>query len=172
MGPVGARYTGSMRGLLSLCLAAIPLQAEFLTVRLEVREMDCASCMQSLDGSLRKIRGVDDVTVDAREGIRFTLKPGNRITLDRLRDQIKGVGFTPGIAHVKVAGKPLTTDGQWRFAVEGVPQTFNLTAKLPETMKALQTNDGHVVTVEAISPPPPDPRTMPTLDVKALVPAQ
>lgn len=149
-------------------LAAAPLTAEFLSVRLEVSDMDCASCAQSLESSLKRIRGVDKVTLSPQNGAEMTLQPGNKLTLERLRDAIKGVGFTPKTAHVKVKGTPVTDAGQWRFTIDLTSQNFNLTATGADTLKALQQNSGKMVTMEAVSPLPPDPRTTPTLDVKSL----
>lgn len=148
--------------------AAAPLAAEFLAVRLEVSDMDCASCVQSLESGLKRIRGVEKVTLSQHNGAEMILQPGNKLTLERLRDAIKGVGFTPKTAHVKVKGTPVTDAGQWRFTVDLTNQSFNLTAAGADTLKTLQQSSGKIVTVEAISPVPPDPRTTPTLDVKSL----
>ena len=149
-------------------LCAAPLAAEFLSVRLEVSDMDCASCVQSLESGLKRIRGVEKVTLSQQSGAEMTLQPGNKLTLERLRDAIKGVGFTPKTAHVKVKGTPTTDAGQWRFTVDLTSQSFNLTASGADTLKAFQQNSGKVVTIEAVSPVPPDPRTTPTLDAKSL----
>lgn len=148
-------------------LCAAPLAAEFLSVRLEVSDMDCASCVQSLESGLKRIRGVEKVTLSQQSGAEMTLQPGNKLTLERLRDAIKGVGFTPKTAHVKVKGTPTTDAGQWRFAVDLTNQSFNLTASGADTLKALQQHSGKIVTMEAVSPVPPDPRTTPTLDAKS-----
>lgn len=148
--------------------AAAPLAAEFLSVRLEVPDMDCASCVQSLESGLKRIRGVEKVTISQRTGAELVLQPGNKLTLERLRDAIKGVGFTPKTAHVRVKGTPVTDSGQWRFTVDVINQTFNLAASGADIVKMLQQNSGRVVTVDAVSPVPADPRTTPTLDVKSL----
>lgn len=144
------------------------MRAEFLQVRLEVAKMDCATCVQSMESGLKRIKGVEKVEV-AVNAVSFTLQPGNKITLERLRDQIKGVGFTPGTAEVVVKGKPVTNEGQWRFEVDLLGKTYNLAAKLGETIQTLRAKDGAVITVKASSPAPPDPRTIPSLDVEAVV---
>ncbi|MBM3783907.1 MAG: heavy-metal-associated domain-containing protein [Acidobacteria bacterium] len=157
-----------MRLIVLITALAAPLSAEFLAVRLEVEQMDCASCVRSLEAGLKRIRGVEKVTVSTANGAEFTLTPGNRVTLDRLRDAIKGVGFTPRTAYVTVKGKAVTADGKWRFDVDGIAQTFNMSASRNDTIRALRSNNGKTVTVKGVSPLPPDPRTTANLDVQTL----
>lgn len=161
-----------MRAVLLLAFCGFGLQAEFLRVALTVEQMDCASCVKSLEMGLRKTRGVDKVSVTAEEGAVFELEPGNRLTLERLRDSIKGVGFTPTRARVTVKGRPVTSDGKWRFAVEGLGKEYNLSARKGETLRQLQAADGTVITIEADSAAPPDSRTPPAFEALRIVPAQ
>lgn len=163
------RYTGFMRLALLVLLTAASLPAEFLEVRLDVRNMDCVTCVQTLELGLKKIRGVEKVTVGPQNSVEFVLIPGNKLTLERFRDAIKGVGFTPGAAHVIVRGKPVTAEGQWRFEVDGIAKIYNLSAAHENTIKSLRATDGKLITVKAVSAPPPDPRTMPSLDVDSVV---
>ena len=163
------RYTGSMRLALLVLLTAVSLPAEFLEVRLEVRNMDCLTCVQSLETGLKKVRGVEKVTVGPQNSVEFILIPGNKLTLERFRDAIKGVGFTPGSADVIVRGKPVTAEGQWRFEVDGLSKVYNLSAAHENTIKALRATDGKLVTIKAVSAMPPDPRTMPSLVVDSVV---
>lgn len=163
------RYTGGMRLVLLLLLAAASLPAEFLQVRIEISNMDCVTCVQSLETGLRKIKGVEKVVVGPQNSAEFIMKPGNTVTLERLRDTIKGVGFTPNAAHVVVKGKPVTAAGQWRFEVDGIAKTYNLSVPSNDTIREIRVRDGQTVTVRGVSPPPPDPRTMPSLDVSSLV---
>lgn len=158
-----------MRPALLLLIAVLPLPAEFLQARIEIHQMDCATCVQSLEMGLKKIRGVEKVTVGPENSAEFILQPGNKITLERLRDAIKGVGFTPHTAHVTVKGKPVTAEGQWRFEVDGIAKTYNLSARQDTTILALRAKDGKLITVQAVSPLAPDPRTMPSLAVDAVV---
>jgi copper chaperone CopZ len=152
-----------------LLLAGAMARAEFLEVHLEVNQMDCAACVASLEIAFKKIRGVSKVAVIPEKGAEFTLQPGNRVTLERLRDTIKGVGFTPARASVVVKGKPLTLDGQWRFEVEGIGKTYTLNANDEATIRKLRGEDGKVITVRAVSPAPPDPRTLPALQVSEIL---
>lgn len=154
---------------LLLLLTAAGVSAEFLEIRMEVRNMDCVTCVQTMETGLKKIRGVEKVTVGPQNSVEFILIPGNKLTLERFRDAIKGVGFTPGAAHVIVRGKPSTAEGQWKFDVEGISKTYNLSAPHNETIKTLSLHNGKLITVKAVSAPPPDPRTMPSLDVDSVV---
>jgi copper chaperone CopZ len=158
-----------MRIVLLLLLAAGSLSAEFLEVRIEISNMDCVTCVQTLELGLKKIRGVEKVTVGPLNSAEFLLVPGNKVTLERLRDAIKGVGFTPRSAFVLVKGKPVTAEGQWRFEVDGIAKIYNLSAAGNHTILAIRARDGQTITVKAVSPPPPDPRTMPSLHVDSVV---
>lgn len=158
-----------MRLLPLLFLAGGSLFAEFLQVRIEISNMDCLTCVQSLEMGLKKIRGVEKVVVGPQNSADFTLQPGNKVTLERLRDAIKGVGFTPNTAHVIVRGKPVTASGQWRFEVDLISKTYNLAVPSNDTIRNISALDGQMVTVKGTSPTPPDPRTMPSLAVQAVV---
>ncbi|MBI2689827.1 MAG: heavy-metal-associated domain-containing protein [Acidobacteria bacterium] len=153
-------------------LTAAGLSAEFLEVRLEVANMDCATCVQTMQTGLKRIRGVEKVNVGPQNSVEFILQPGNKLTLERLRDAIKGVGFTPREAQVVVRGKPVTAEGKWRFEVDGIAKTYNLSSASESTIRSLRGRDGQVITVKAISPLPPDPRTMPSLAVDSVVDAK
>lgn len=168
----GPRYTGNMRIALLGIFAAATLSAEFLEIRMEVRDMDCASCAQSMETSLKRMRGVEKVSIVSPTQVEFLLATGNKHTLERFRDAIKGVGFTPMNAKVVVRGKAITAQGQWRFEVDGIGKSYSLAASQTETIQALRKKDGQTITVRAISPLPPDPHTTPSLNVDSLVEAR
>lgn len=168
----GPRYTGLMRIALLAVFAAATLSAEFLEIRLDVKDMDCASCAQSMETSLKRIRGVEKVAIVSPTQVEFLLANGNKHTLERFRDAIKGVGFTPLGAKVVVRGKAITAQGQWRFEVEGIGKSYTLAASQAETIQALRAKDGQIITVRAVSPLPPDPHTTPALNVDSLVEAR
>jgi copper chaperone CopZ len=159
-----------MRKLLMLFAPLALAQAEFLQVMLAVDKMDCATCVKSMEMGLKKIRGVEKVAVDPAAGVEFTLAPGNRISLEQLRDAIKGVGFRPGDAKVTVRGTPVTHDGRWRFEVEGIGKVYNLSSRHDHVILGLQEKPVKVRKVYAMSPAPPDPQTVPVLDVTEIVP--
>ncbi|MBX5494582.1 MAG: heavy-metal-associated domain-containing protein [Bryobacteraceae bacterium] len=89
-----------------LLLLGSSLRGEFLSVEMQFGGLDCPSCRDSLESTFRRIRGVEDVQVARdRQVIRLQLKEGNRVRLERLRDALKGLGYTPGEATVEVRGK-------------------------------------------------------------------
>src|SRR5258708_17493935 len=157
-----------MRTSILLLALLLPLRAEFLYVKLDVRNMDCATCLKSLEIGMKKTKGVEKVTVPPENGAEFDLKPGNKITLERLRDSIKAVGFTPLDAHVVVRGTPVTTDGRWHFQIEGLDKTYMLNSTNEKALQELRANTAKLITVEANSPLPADPRTTPSLSVTGL----
>jgi copper chaperone CopZ len=142
--------------------------AEFRRIEIEVRDMDCASCVTSLRNSLKRMRGVESTDVaPERSSLILTLAAENKIALDRVRDMIKGAGFTPRMATVIVRGKAITDQGKWEFELEGVNQKYLLVASDEKLIGELQ--KGGVITIEATSPPLPDPRAQPSLQVKKLI---
>ncbi|MFN3325651.1 MAG: cupin domain-containing protein [Bryobacteraceae bacterium] len=107
-------------------LAALPLAAEFRWIEQQFGGIECASCAGSLERSLGRLRGVRAASVDpARSVVRLDLEEGNRIKLDDLRDRIKGAGFTPGGAEVRVAGVLRRSGDQWRLDA-GIPVVYDL----------------------------------------------
>jgi len=159
-----------MRKLFMLFAPLALAQAEFLHVTLAVDKMDCATCVKSMEIGLRKIRGVEKVAVDPATGVDFTLAPNNRISLEQLRDAIKGIGFRPGDAKVIVRGTAVTDDGRWRFEVAGTGKMYNLSSRHDHVILGLQEKPVVVRKVHATSAVPPDPQTVPVLDVTEIVP--
>lgn len=143
--------------------------AEFRRMEIEVRDMDCASCVVSLRNALKRTRGVESAELNPERGTAvLTLLPDNKITLDRVRDAIKGAGFTPRTATVIVHGNAITEQGKWEFEVDGVNQKFLLGAKDEKLIGDLK--KGGVMTIEAFAPVPANPRDQPSLEVKRIVP--
>lgn len=158
-----------MRKLL-LWFAPLALaQAEFLDVKLQIDRMDCATCLKSLELGLKKLKGVEKVAVNPEFGAEFTLQKANRLTLEQLRDTVKNVGFPPGLATVIVRGKPITSEGRWRFEVDGLGKVYNLSSQDEAVIAQLNKASGSIITVRASSPAPPDPRTTPSINVLSIV---
>ena len=148
--------------------AAFPTAyAEYRQIDVDVRDLDCASCVTSLTGSLKKIRGVEKAEIGTSEGIvKITLAAENKVTLERVRDQIKGAGFTPGAAKVVVRGKAITDAGKWQFTIEGPNQTYLLTTTNDDVVTKLKA--GGVFTVAGICPAMANPRDQPVLEVQSI----
>src|SRR5205085_6339078 len=79
-----------------LTFAAASVHGEFLRVELAVGGLDCVSCAQSVDKTLKKIRGVEAASFRTEAAVAvLDLKPGNRVALDEIRDAVKRIGYTP-----------------------------------------------------------------------------
>lgn len=107
------------------------------------------------------MKGVESVEID-REAkvVRVILQPGNRVRLEAVRDLIRGVGFTPTGARVRVRGRAVPGEAGWQFHVEGVEQTYRLTHPPDKGARA-----GAIITIEGTVPPQSDPRAQPELVV-------
>jgi copper chaperone CopZ len=103
-----------------LIFAAGALRAEFLRIEQSVSGLDCASCAQSVDKALRKIKGVETAVFRAGDAVAvLQLKSGNTVPLEEIRDAVKRVGYTPGTAKVTVRGECRIESGKWLLHVAG-----------------------------------------------------
>lgn len=131
--------------MLLLLLAGF-VRAEFLEIRVFIRDMNCESCSESLSAALKRMRGVENAEVDFKAGtVAVKLAPQNRLGPDQVWDAIKRVGFTPGKTSVCVRGtiqdgKLTVPESQQSFDLEGGPAGGN-------------------VEVKGSTAPPPNPRT-------------
>jgi copper chaperone CopZ len=106
--------------LFVLTFAAGPLCAEFLHVEQAVTGLDCISCAQSVDKTLKKIKAVETASFRTADAVAvLELKPGNTMPLDEVRDALKRIGYTPAGAKVTVRGQARMEDGKWLFRVAG-----------------------------------------------------
>jgi copper chaperone CopZ len=113
--------------LLTLTLAAGAAHAEFLHVEQAVTGLDCASCAQSVDKTLMKIKGVGSASFRLQDATAIVdLKPANRVPLDDLRDALKRIGYTPAEARVTVRGQARREGGKWLFRVAGGAAEYQL----------------------------------------------
>jgi len=151
--------------LLTLLLAAC-CYGEFLRIEFEVREMDCGRCVRSLTSKFKRTKGVKDARLDPQNNSAvIELLPGNVVKFERIRDDIKGAGFTPKGAKVVVQGKPVTSAGKWRMLITGTGQEYaiSVTENLVTDFIA---RDNQPVTVEGVINPPPDPKTEMVIELK------
>jgi cation transport ATPase len=104
--------------LSALLLAARPLPAELLHVELSVGGLDCISCAQSVDRVLKRIKGVDTASFRTADAVAILdLKPGNSVTMEQIRDAVKGIGYTPKAAKIAARGEARQDGGKWIFRV-------------------------------------------------------
>jgi copper chaperone CopZ len=118
--------------LFTVLLPAASL-AELRTVEIRVSGLDCASCAESVDRRLGRIRGVDSAKFDpSKSTASLKLKPENTVTLDAIRDALKSMGYTPEEASIvvngEVSGGILSMKHQKNaFQVEGASDSGSLT---------------------------------------------
>jgi copper chaperone CopZ len=134
-----------MRVLLLLTALSFTVRAEFLSVEVFMKDMNCQSCSDSLGVAFGKIRGVSHVDVNMQAGtVALDLASGNRVMLEQIWDTIKRIGFTPGETKVTVRG-----------TVKGSTLTVLDKAIALEGSAA----EGENVELKGVITPPPDPRT-------------
>jgi copper chaperone CopZ len=139
--------------VLLLAIAACAARAEFLRVEVFMKDMNCASCSDSLGKAFERMRGVQHVEVGTNDGtVTLELAARNRITLEQVWDTIKRIGFTPGETKVTVRG-----------TVKGGSLTISV---IDKTVKIEgHAAEGENVELKGIVTPPPDPRTPMTLRI-------
>lgn len=121
--------------------------AEFLSMEVSVRDMDCESCSVNLESGFKRIRGVNKAEVDYKaRTVRLELAEKNRVGIEQVWDAVKRVGFTPGDTTVKVRG---AVKGS-KLEVPEIGKTFAIDGSSPE---------GDSVELKGTVTPPPDPRT-------------
>src|SRR5271165_2353068 len=98
-------YSGSTMKLLLLLMALSTARAEFLRIEVFMKDMNCASCSDSLGKAFEKLRGVQHVDVSMEKGtVTLELAEKNRVTIEQVWDTVKRIGFTPGDTKVIVRG--------------------------------------------------------------------
>jgi copper chaperone CopZ len=133
--------------LIVMVMAAGWMRGEFLRVEVFMRDMSCESCSESLGSALKRLRGVENATVDFKAGtVAVEMTPGSGVGVEQVWDAIKRVGFTPGETKVVVRG---TVRGN-KIEVPETGKTFEIEG-------AAREGDG--VQLNGTTAPPPDPRT-------------
>jgi cation transport ATPase len=133
--------------LVLLLTVASMARAEFLRVEVSMKDMDCASCSESLGRAFERLRGVKHVELSMTAGsVILELAEQNRVTLEQVWDAIKRVGFTPGDTKVVVRG---TVKGD-ALTISVIDKTIKIEGSAPQ---------GDNLEVKGTVTPPPDPRT-------------
>ncbi|MFN0172954.1 MAG: heavy-metal-associated domain-containing protein [Bryobacteraceae bacterium] len=106
---------------------SLPAFAQLHEVSIKLGGIECASCSLSIPKALKKIKGVETAAFnekDAAADIRLAEK--NTVTLDQVRDALKGLGYTPEVANVRARGRIRRGDkGALYFELEGTDVFFN-----------------------------------------------
>jgi copper chaperone CopZ len=112
-----------------LAFIALTLRAEFLHIEQSVTGLDCVSCAQSVDKTLKKIKGVETASFRMEDSTAILqLKPGNTVPLEEVRDAMKRVGYTPKEAKVTVRGEARMEGDKWLFRVGAMDYALDVSA--------------------------------------------
>lgn len=123
--------------------------------------------------AIKKIEGVERVNVSLNEGMaRIRLKPGNKVTLEQLRQAVKDNGFTPKDARVTAHGKITSTGGKLQLNVSGTNQVYQLSIapKAKKSKNDLQAELGKTLLVEGVIGAADARKGSPTLQVTNFTP--
>jgi copper chaperone CopZ len=120
-----------------LLVAALPLSAEFLRIDVAFEDIGCASCIESLEGRLARVRGVERVEIDAKRGVAtLHLAAKNHVRLRPLLSRITQDGTK--VARIDVialgsiqtgsieTGSIETTTAGFLFQPSGLTQAYRL----------------------------------------------
>lgn len=123
-----------------------------------------------MSAAIRKIEGIAGVDVSlSGKFADVTLKAGNRVDPERIRQAIRESGFSPKEADVKVAGRIVERGGKLALEVSGLDDVVYLLVEHPEAKDKLAEAHkaagkavvvtGHLLET-AIAPKPDAPRTL------------
>jgi hypothetical protein len=87
---------------------------------------------------MQKVDGIEAVRVSLNEGLTvLDFKPGNTVTLARVRQIIKNNGFVSKEAQVTAVGTALTQAGALQFEVSGTREVLPITAAAADARNGL-----------------------------------
>ena len=119
-------------------LAVGSVHAEYLHFEIAFQDTGCITCIESLQGRLERVRGVNEVRVD-QGTVRLDLAPGNRVRLNPLIGRITQDGTKVTSLATKVRG---VVEGQ-TLTVSGQDQTLTLKSD-PPVASGDQTLEGRI----------------------------
>jgi copper chaperone CopZ len=111
-----------------LLLSALPFlaHAQLLEVKQVIYGMDCAPCARGVEASIKRLDGVQAVTISLNNGTAdIRLAPDNRQTLDGIRQRISDNGFSAKEAHITLTGTLREKSGKL-VLVTASGETFTL----------------------------------------------
>ena len=83
-------------------MTTLQTQAEFLRIDLGIHGMTCASCVGRAERALKKVAGVQEVSVNlATESARVMVLPSDQIEA-RLRRAVRDAGYEPVAANAAI----------------------------------------------------------------------
>ncbi len=114
--------------------------------------------------ALRKIDGVDTVTVSLNDGVAdIRLKPGNTVDPEAVRKIVRDNGFTPKAADVRVIGQITRADRKWMLSVTGPAIDYELRED-PEASGKLDELEQRTAAEVTLNGRLPESRVEPTPD--------
>ncbi len=140
---------------LIIFVLALPAQAHIRSATVAVDGMACPFCAFGIEKRLRKVEGVESVSVSTKEGTAtLVAKEGASIAVKQIPGAVKAAGFTPGSVTVDAVGN-ITTDEQDRMVLEvsGIDARFligTFAAEIEEKLRAFAGTDTLVSVVGPI----------------------
>lgn len=124
----GARvWLNSIMRVAGLLLWAICLRGEFLRIEVAFKDTGCASCLDSLQGRLERVRGVERVEIDAANGIaRMQLAAGNKVRLAPLLARVTQDGTKILDTRVVARGMISAAGPGPLFQLSGISESYRL----------------------------------------------
>ena len=156
-----------MRVVWLLLFSGICLRGEFLRIEVEFQDTGCASCLESLQGRLERVRGIERVEIDAANGIaRMQLAAGNKVRLGPLLARITQDGTKILSTHVSARGVIGAAEPGPLLQLSGIAESYllKLPVKLSPALEAGATyrvagaiqepgsSDQAILQVEAVTP--------------------
>jgi hypothetical protein len=117
----------SMRVAWLLLFSAICLRGEYLRIEVAFQDTGCATCLESLQGRLERVRGVERVEIDAANGIaRMQLAAGNKVRLAPLLARITQDGTKILDTRVVARGVISAAEPGPLFQISGISESYRL----------------------------------------------
>jgi hypothetical protein len=110
-----------------LLASALPLGAQFVRIEVAFQDTGCASCIESLEGRLSRVRGVERVELDAAQGlVTLHLAAENRVRLTPLLSRITQDGTRILRTGVAARGTIIASEEGYALQLAQPVQTFRL----------------------------------------------
>lgn len=121
---------------------------------------------------MQKVDGVSSVRVSLNEGLTvLELKPGNAITLARLRELIRSNGFPTRDALVVATGRGVASGGNLVFEVAGTGERYPILVSTPDQkQRADELRAKPAVSLVTGTVDTRDPKSMPMAVTKTAAP--